>query len=340
MGRWTRNTLAGLVFMGVGSLLGLACDPAEDGLPTDRFVEAFDATGAGWLLSVAGSSDSDLWALGGRPGDGAMQHFDGTAWSPVALPEGTPLMDWVHVWAADSALAVGDLGTALVYDGQTWRAEATTTTQNLWGTWGPSPDQVWAVGGNSETEADATVLRREDGVWRTETLPTLTRPGVDAFFKVWGTAADDVWIVGRRGAILHWDGATYTEFDAGTGQDLIAVWGTGPDHVAAVGGRNNGILAVWDGQTWTSHALGAMPGLNGVWTRARGAIHVAGGRGTLAVLDESGAVVRDLTVETETDLHAVFGLPSGRLTGVGGNFLFANGPYEGLAMWRALRSGE
>lgn len=329
-----------LAWLAVASVVALGCDPADEGLPTDRFVEAFDASSQGWLLSVAGSSDSDLWAAGGHPGDGAMHHFDGATWSDVALPEGTPLMDWVQVWAADSALAVGDLGTALAWNGQSWTAESTPTTQNLWGAWGPTSDQVWAVGGNSEAEGDATILRREDGVWRVDPVPTLTRPGVDAFFKVWGTAADDVWIVGRRGVILHWDGAAYTEFDAGTGQDLIAVWGTGPDHVAAVGGRNNGILATWDGQTWTSRTLGAMPGLNGVWTRARGAIHVAGGRGTLAVLDEAGGIVTHLALETETDLHAVFGLPSGRLTSVGGNFLFAKGPYEGLAVWRTLKTGE
>ncbi|MEZ4265466.1 MAG: hypothetical protein R3F39_03735 [Myxococcota bacterium] len=322
------------------ALVALGCDPSESGLPTDHFVEAFDVQPQGWLLSVAGSSETDLWAAGGIPGDGAMHHFDGSAWSDVPLPASTPLLDWVHVWSASSAIAVGDLGTALAYDGTSWTAESTPTTQNLWGAWGPSPDDVWAVGGNSVNDTDATILRREAGVWRADPVPTLARPGVDAFFKVWGSSASDVWIVGRRGAILHWDGAAYTEFDAGVGQDLIAVWGTGPNHVVAVGGRNNGILAVYDGQTWTSHTLGAMPGLNGVWTRTPGVIHVAGGRGTLAVVDATGQVKRDLSLNTETDVHAVFGLPSGRLTGVGGNFLFANGPYEGLAVWRTLESGE
>jgi hypothetical protein len=197
------------------------------------------------------------------------------------------------------------------------------------------------VGGNSETEADATVLRREDGVWRTETLPTLTRPGVDAFFKVWGTAADDVWIVGRRGAILHWDGATYTEFDAGTGQDLIAVWGHGPRPRRRRGraqqrdlggvGRTDLDLARAGRDARAQRGLDASEGRH---PRRRRARHPRGAR------RERRGRARPHHVETETDLHAVFGLPSGRLTGVGGNFLFANGPYEGLAMWRALRSGE
>ncbi|MCB9730290.1 MAG: hypothetical protein H6746_17610 [Deltaproteobacteria bacterium] len=317
-----------------------ACDDGSAGLPTDRFVTAFDATQTGWLLSVAGTSDSDLWVAGGKPGAGLMRHFDGSEWSDVTLPQGTPLLDWVHVWGPDSALVVGDLGTVLVWDGATWTPETTPTTQNLWGAWGPSPDDVWAVGGNSVNDDDATILRRDAGGWHAETLPTLARPGVNAFFKVWGTSASDVWVVGRRGAILHWDGASWTEFDAGTGQDLIAVWGTGPDHVAAVGGRNNGILATWNGQTWTSKNLGAMPGLNGVWMRSPDAVHVAGARGTLVTLGFDGSVRQDRTLNTETDVHAVFGLPSGRITGVGGNFLFSNGPYEGIAVWRQLPAGE
>jgi hypothetical protein len=64
--------------------------------------------------------------------------------------------------------------------------------------------------------------------------------GVDsriAFTAVWGSSKDDVWIVGTQGAIVHWNGASFTPTPSGTKNALFAVTGTGPTDVWAVGSR-------------------------------------------------------------------------------------------------------
>jgi len=53
---------------------------------------------------------------------------------------------------------------------------------------------------------------------------------------IWGAAANDVWIVGDRGAVLHWDGATLGPPAHGASGDLHAVWGAGGNVWAAGAG--------------------------------------------------------------------------------------------------------
>jgi hypothetical protein len=327
-------------------VLALSCggDPETDP-PSAAWSEAFAAEDVGWLLSVWGPSPDELYAVGGEPGAGRMMRFDGAAWSEVPLPAGTPLLNWVFGFSSSLAYAVGEGGTILRYDGADWQTESTTVTEDLWGVWGASPDELWAVGGRGRAAGQATLLRRDAQGWRAVPVPELERPGVHAFFKVWGTGPDDVVVVGQRGAILRYDGATWSEEGAGLSEDLIALWGTGPDHVVAVGGRGNGVAAVWDGATWTGFQLAPTPGLNGVWTNADGSAWVAGEVGTLGRLDTAtGAFTpTELPLEgiaRQADFHALFGHDDGSLTAVGGNFSQPSGPFRGLAWWSRTEGRE
>jgi len=55
---------------------------------------------------------------------------------------------------------------------------------------------------------------------------------------VWGSGANDVWIVGTRGTVLHGDGTTLTPLPSGTSDVFFAVWGTGPDDVWLMSGTS------------------------------------------------------------------------------------------------------
>jgi len=41
---------------------------------------------------------------------------------------------------------------------------------------------------------------------------------------VWAAAANDVWIVGLAGLVMHWDGQTWSDLSIAGGPDLGAVW--------------------------------------------------------------------------------------------------------------------
>jgi len=194
---------------------------------------------------------------------------------------------------------------------------------------------VWAVGGSGRADSRPVILHYDGAQWTEFPVPHLGRANVYALFKVWGTSADNVLIVGQRGVVLRWNGQSWTEENTGIDQDLISVWGTGPDQIVAVGGRGNGIVAKWDGSTWTSKSLAPMPGLNGVWMDETDNAWIAGAMGTIARLDLETLEATPDEVDTTLELHAVFGV-DGRLITVGGNLLSGatENRFRGMALER------
>lgn len=323
-------------------LLGGCPGGGGEGGEKSGWSEAFDATEIGWLMHVWGPSGDDLYAVGGEPDRGVVVHFDGDAWTPAELGVDVPLLNWSFGFGPDDVWTVGNGGTILHWDGSSWTRHALdpATDQDLWGIWGASTDDLWAVGGNGRAEGQATIYRWDGVAWTAMAVPELMRERVWAFFKVWGTATDDVWIVGQSGAILHWDGAALVEHGAGTGLDLISVWGTGRDRVAAVGGRGNGVLATWDGTSWRSTDLAPLPGMNGVWMRHPDVVHAVGQFGTIVTIDFDTHEYEPDYQDTAHALHAIYGDPGGTLTTVGGNLSDVSGPYRGIALSRALEDSE
>jgi hypothetical protein len=72
-------------------------------------------------------------------------------------------------------------------------------------------------------------------------------PQENTLLAVWGAAAADVWAVGDRGAIVHWDGQRWSPVASPTREFLRCVWGTGPSDVWAAGDY---AVIHWDGQVW------------------------------------------------------------------------------------------
>src|SRR5437773_521857 len=89
-------------------------------------------------------------------------------------------------------------------------------------------------GGRGVFVADGVILRRDASGWRVIASPTAT----GAYFKVWGSSANDVFICGQGGTILHWDGAALTPQPTGLAANvtLFTVHGRAPNDVYAVGG--------------------------------------------------------------------------------------------------------
>lgn len=337
-----QRALTRLVLLLTLSLAVAACDDGGEEPTATTWTATFPAldTLDAWLLSTHGVA-GQRYAVGGSPQQGLVLFDDGGGWQTLDVGVEVPLLNWVYALAPDDVYVVGNAGTVLHFDGATWRLEPTPTDQDLWGVWGDSNQDLWAVGGQGRMEGQATALRKQaGGAWQAVELPTLERPAVYAFFKVWGSAHDDVYIVGQRGAVLHFDGTALTELAVGTAEDLISLWGTGPDRIAIVGGRNNGVVVTFDGQQWRSQSLAPLPGLNGVWMRDPQTIHIAGQRGTVATLDFDALEPARSALDTMHDLHAIWAGDDARATTVGGNLNFIAGPYEGVLFERTLGPDE
>ena len=315
------------------SLLFACSSDDEAVVEVPEWTEAFDASDDGWLLNVWGPSDNELYAVGGTPAQGRVVRFDGQDWSVQTLGVDAPLLNWAYGFGADNLFVVGNEGTILRYDGAGWTRSSTVTDQDLWGVWGSSETDVWAVGGNGVPTGEAVILRYDGQQWQQVEIPELRRDGVFAFYKVWGSGPNDVHIVGQNGAIFRWNGTELTEPLVGVSVDLISVWGTGPEQAVAVGGRSNGIVLTWNGRLWSSTSLAPRPGLNGVWMRDPDTAVVVGRSGTILEFNVFERTVIDQSpLGVTEDFHAVFGTGAmGRLTAVGGNFGSTSGPFEGVA---------
>jgi hypothetical protein len=197
------------------------------------------------------------------------------------------------------------------------------------------------VGGTGRPESKATILVFDGEQWREQAYGELVRANIHAFYKVWGSAEDDVYVVGQSGVVLHYDGVSWKELFVGASADLISVWGTGRDNVIAVGGRAEAVVSRFDGTNWQTQTYPELPGINGVWLRSPTHVHLALTTGKLGTLDLPTLEISTRQWPTDIDFHALFATTDGTLTVVGGDFVaYPLGPFQGIALQRKLEADE
>ncbi|UCF04880.1 MAG: hypothetical protein JSV33_13295 [bacterium] len=167
-----------------------------------------------------------------------------------------------------------------------WSTMSSGTGLNIYGLWGTSDSNVYAVGsegailhydGSSWTEVayagkPSVALRRIWGVandtifvvgdyrhiiryngttWTVSQYPATDEVPADAHFRdVWGTSGSNVYIVGSQGVTLHYDGSDWDEMPNPVGTTLLTgVWGSSPDVVLACG-ANGTFLLKTPGEDW------------------------------------------------------------------------------------------
>jgi len=96
------------------------------------------------------------------------------------------------------------------------------------------------------------------------------------FYGVWASAADDVYVVGQPGLILHYDGSTWTQQASGTTEALIDIYSK--DGTIYVCGHNGTILRN-SGGSWSKMSSGTSEHLFGIGTYSD-TLYVAGINGT------------------------------------------------------------
>lgn len=97
---------------------------------------------------------------------------------------------------------------------------------------------------------------------------------------IWGASARDVWAVGASGAILHFDGAAWSDASPVSPRiaaDLLAIRGLSPRNVWAVG--RDGLAAHFDGDVWSIVPTDSQEPWIGVWPFAPDDVWIAGAAG-------------------------------------------------------------
>lgn len=193
----------------------------------------------------------------------------------------------------DDVLAVGgpltgDGPSALFFgrdDALAPRTAPSGWTGAIWWAWG-APSDVWLVGAHAQI-AHGALDSFQEIESKTSTATT--------FYGVWGSASDDVWIVGgdpraatNRGTILRWNGTLerVTLPDGAPDEVWFKVWGA-EGTVMVVG--TGGAAMRYDGATWTELQTGVDVQLTTVHGTAADRMFAVGGLNQGVVLAWDGA---------------------------------------------------
>ncbi len=206
----------------------------------------------------------------------------------------------------------------VVYDG-------TELGGALLSVWGTGPDEVFTVGGPLGNTGGSAVAYRFDGTsWK-----DLAPGGDDSFWWVSGTSSTDVWMVGEKGRMTHWDGAALTEYPRVTTATIWGVWAASPTDAWASAGTpgkgtaaDNDVVLHWDGKAWSKVPLPGAPlgrSLNKIWGTSSDDLYAVGEFAT--VWHKKGAewkLESDPPVAKST-LLTVFGCSASDVYAVGGS---------------------
>lgn len=168
--------------------------------------------------------------------------------------------------------------------------------------WASQSAGTWASGGAG------TVLRwdSDQKMWGLIKLPTDS-----AMNGIFGTSAKDLWVVGAKGEIWHFDGTSFTQSPSGVSTNLNAVWGSGSSDIWAVG--DTGTAVHFDGSTWKAVPTGVAGNLKSIWGTGSSDIWAVGTGGASVHFDGTqwlslsgtGADLQDVWGTSSRDVWAV-----------------------------------
>jgi len=240
-------------------------------------------------VDVAGADETHIVLAYAVGTDGAILRYDGATWqdeSPGISEDLEGVSVFVDSEGVETVLAVGESGVVLqrfvTGDVARWGILTTPTDKHLFGVWVANAEDAFIVG-------DRGTVIRWDGTLLTELVDELlidtetTDPetGAAIFFaisdplkSVQGRSPDDVWTVGPRGVIYHFDGTAFFRDVSETNRPLTSVfvesglWASATDGVL-LRRRDDG----WKDQDFVAPAPVF---LQSIWSRGDGDVFAVG----------------------------------------------------------------
>jgi hypothetical protein len=311
---------------------------AETGAPSGEglsFEAALENDDRGAFLSVWRAPGGPLWVVGGQPDRGVVLQAAGSAddFVELALPDGVPLLNWVHGSSPDDVWVGGLSGTLLHWDGGAWSDHSLGREEAVWGIAVKSPTEAWAVGGESAWGGELGFAARWDGASWTEAALPVELQGATNLFKAC-YQGDVLWVVGVNGVAMREAGSGLEAVATGIQADLVTVHAAGPEGpLVVVGGRGTGVVLEGEG-SGLSAGTQAISGLAGVSVLADGRAVVVGEMGFTAVYDTVDNSLLETLPVTRDVLHGVWSAPGEPIVAVGGDLYSAEGTFHG-SIWVA-----
>lgn len=218
----------------------------------DRFTRRF-------LTDAWSSSPSDIFVVGSG---GAIYHYDGTSWTTMNGGSELLVNTGASVWGSSpSNVYTAVANHILHYSGSAWTTTFTAPEDvSFCAIRGISPSNVFAVGWNPSGIGDGGIWHYDGSSWSPMDIPAET-PILRA---VWVHSSGEAFAVGDRGAILYFNGLSWTSMSNGTFDYFDGVWGSSPEDVFVSGG---GVVSHYNGTSWTPMKCTGCS-LRGVWGSA------------------------------------------------------------------------
>ena len=273
------------------------------------------------VMSVWGTSASDVFLVGADQRDGHgpfAAHFDGAAWTRLDTGVASGNLWWVFGFPGGGPVYMGgDGGTILRYQSGSFVHMATPGIGTVFGIWGASNSDLWAVGGDPGGQAGGFAWRLQGGdTWTAAPSFPADLPMTDAIWKMYGRSASDAWMVGTRGKALHWDGSALLLASTGAGESLFTVHAD-QDGFVAVGGTGTAVIVENTGSGWQNASPSGAEPLVGVCLSAQVG-YAVGQDGAVFTRTATtwSKVHTGLTIDES--FHAVWIEPTGGVWAVGG----------------------
>jgi hypothetical protein len=297
---------------------GVAVAVGDSGVVARSTGAAWEVLTGGWnlaLRAVWSAADGTTFAADcGK----ILRKAPGGSWAEEVLPTGLPCIRALWGRSGTDVVAVGDGGSATLFDGEGWRRLDTRTTAGFTAVAG-NADSFFAVGAGGTIwrcrgfvcdDFGSPTTSTLNGVWGDgETFFAVGVQGTIVRFRadgsatgmfaytaetlggVWGVSATDVFAVGSFGTILHYDGIAWSPMASPIVGDLSGVSGTGPNDVYAVG--PGGMILRFNGAAWTQvTGTGAYQSLFRVHVNEAAQVWVVGDGGAILKKEHRPAVAQ------------------------------------------------
>ncbi len=251
----------------------------------------YEATQWRYVHEAWASSPTDIYVIG----DEGLAHYDGRT---LEIADAPPY-NYSDIWgtAENAVFAVGEGGTIVEFDGDSWRTHESETSAHLTGLWGDAADNVFALADDGE------VLHYAGQQW--VRLPMIEAGDLEpegGLNAVWGSSPDRLYGISGSdhpdgstgpGAIYAYDGQEWSRMQDAEQDALLAITGTSADLVFAVGASRDADstarAVVWryDGEQWERTLLeDAEAFLWDVWCSPAGDCFASGTDNTFLSLNE------------------------------------------------------
>lgn len=251
---------------------------------------------------------------------GTVIEYDGSSWNTVVA--GTSETLYAVTVYGTRITTVGANGTIVHFNGATWITQTSGVTYDLYATWANADLNGLAAG------QEAPILLYTGAVWETDPFDTGLQD-IASLSSIFAIAANDMWVVGNRGTLLHWDGIQFTKKILPTNAVLRDVWASSDSDVYVCGYTSlQGEVWHYNGTSWALAFTVPNGFFFSLWGSGVNQVRVAGASvaNTGAIWSFDGVTWTSETIPVVNDINKIRGWDSQHIyASTIGTILFFNG---------------